>query len=261
MIVSRVTDPLLRQALRGAAHPEEEVVVDADLATEALQWGFPRLLVRAGAATQDRQPTDLRVLDLDDVMLRRWEAERRAADLPAPRLDHLVRRLQGLVERSASERTWVDSALADLSRAAGQPLPFPFRALARRVLEFPRRYTSLDDLAGACGLSHGALKARFRRRALASPYTYLRWFRVIAVAQVLSDRRVTVAQAAHRIGFTSAGNLCRTTATLIGTTPTELRTVRGWNRLVVQFAWIHLTPDALQAWTTLTELFSQRRVA
>lgn len=261
MIVSRVTDPLLQEAVRGAAHPEEDVVSDAELAADALQRGFPRLLVRSGAAVHERRPTGIRVLDLDDLVLRRWEAERRAEELPTPRLAHLTRRLQGLTERTAGEGTWVDSAFADLSRAAGRPLPVPLRAFARRVLEFPSRYTSLDDLAGAGGLSDGALKARFRRRELASPYTYLRWFRVMAVAEVLSDRRVTVAAAAHRTGFTSAGNLCRTTATLVGTTPTELRTVRGWNRLVVQFAWIHLTPQALDGWTTLTELFRRRRVA
>jgi hypothetical protein len=30
---------------------------------------------------------------------------------------------------------------------------------------------------------------------------------------------------------------------------------------VVQFAWTHLTPDTLDGWTTLTELFPGRRVA
>jgi len=261
MIVSRVRDPLLRNALRGAAHPEEDVVTNAAFAMDALQRGFPRLLVRSGAALHERRPVGIRVLDVDDLLLRRWEAERRAEDLPTPRLAYLTRRLQEFTERSATEGTWVDSAFADLSRAAGRPLPVPLRSFARRVLEFPSRYASLHDLAGTCGLSHGALKARFRRRELASPYTYLRWFRVMAVAEVLSDRRVTVARAAHRTGFTSAGNLCRTTASLVGTTPTELRTVRGWNRLVVQFAWTHLTPDTLDGWTTLTELFPGRRVA
>jgi AraC-like DNA-binding protein len=260
MIVSRVADPLLQQAVRGAAHPEEDVVTDAMLVAEALQSGFPRLLVRSGASVHDRLPRGVHVLDLDDSLLRRWETERRAADMLSPKLDYLVRRLRVLVERPVSEGSWVDSALADLSRAAGMPLPSPLRGFARRVFEFPSRYTSLHDLSDACGLSRGALKARFRRRGLASPYTYLRWFRVMAVAEVLSDRRVTVAAAGHRLGFTSAGNLCRVTASLAGTTPTELRTIRGWNRLVVRFAWVHLTPDALGAWTTLTDLF-ERRVA
>ena len=258
MIVSRVSDPLLQQAVRRAAHPEEDVVADAALTADALQFGFPRLLVRAGVALGERTPGGVAVLDLDDLLLGRWEAERRRDELPPPKLEDLTRRLRLLMERPVTDGTWVDSALADLSRAAGGTLPVPLRSFARRVLEFPSRYTSLHGLSRACGMSRGALKAKFRRRGLASPHTHLRWFRVMAVAEVLSDRRVTVASTAYRLGFTSAGNLCRVTATLADTTPTELRTVHGWNRLVVRFAWTHLTPEALEAWSTLTDLFGRR---
>lgn len=258
MIVSRITDPLLRQAVRSAAHPEEEVVQDEGLVVEALKLGYPRLVVRSGKWVDHRRPAGVSVLDLDDVLLRRWEAERRSEELLTPRLEHLTLRLRNLMERPASEGTWADSALAELSRAAGFPLPGALRTFARHVFEFPSRYTTLHDLADCCDVTRGALKARFRRRGLASPYTYLRWFRVMAVAEVLSDRRITVAQAAHRLGFTSAGNLCRVCEGLAETTPTELRTVHGWKRLVVRFAWIHLTQDALEAWTTMDDLFARR---
>lgn len=258
MILSRVADPLLRQAVRNAAHPEEDVVADESLVLEALKLGYPRLLVRSGSRIDERRPAQVPVLDLDDVLLRRWEAARRSAELPAPRLDYLTRRLRGLMERPASESTWADQALAELSRAAGSALPVSLRAFARRVFEFPSRYTTLHDLADCCDMTRGALKARFRRRGLASPYTYLRWFRVMAAAEVLSDRRITVAQAAHRLGFTSAGNLCRVCEGLAETTPTELRTVHGWKRLVVRFAWIHLTEDALEGWSTLDALFARQ---
>jgi hypothetical protein len=43
-----------------------------------------------------------------------------------------------------------------------------------------------------------------------------------------------------------------------GMTPTEVRTVRGWNRLLISFAWVHLTPSALAAWGELDELFDRR---
>lgn len=261
MIVARVSDPLLRQAVRGAAHPEEEVVTDAALVTDALQLGFPRLLVRSGSAVRQRPAGRCRVVDLDDALLRRWDAERWSEELPAPRLEYLTGRVRLLVERSSTEGTWVDTAIADLGRAAGVPLPATLRGFARRVLEFPSRYTSLHDLADACDASRGALKARFRRRGLDSPYTYLRWFRLMAASKVLSDREITVAQAAHRLGFTSAGNLCRAIDSIAETTPTELRTVRGWNRLVVRFAWVHLTTDALDAWRDLRDLFGRRKVA
>lgn len=260
MIVVRCTDPFLRHALALAAHAEEDVVAEADLAAEALQWRFARLLVRAGGYLGTQAPEGTPVLDLDDATLRRWESERRAEDVHQPKLDFLVRRLSGLIEPSAADATWVDTALADLSRAAGARLPISLRSFARRVLEFPTRYTSLHAVAEGCQLSRGALKARFRRRGLASPHVYLRWLRLMAAAQVLSDRSVTVASAAHRLGFTSSGNLCRTMAALAQLTPTEVRTVRGWNRLLITFAWAHLTPAALDAWAQVPPLF-QRRVA
>lgn len=260
MIVARVTDPLLRKALFAAAHPEEDVVVEAGLVSDALQCGFPRLLVRTGGYVGTEPPPGIPVLDLDDVLLGRWEAERRADELPLPKLDFLTERLHGLIERSAPEASWVDAALADLSRAAGARLPLPLRAFARRVLEFPLHYTTLYPIAKGCGVTRGALKARFRRRGLGSPYTYLRWLRIIAVAEVLSDRSVTVAAASARLGFTSDGNLCRMMASLTRLTPTDVRTVHGWNTLLISFAWKHLTPDALDAWAGLDGLF-ERRVA
>lgn len=258
MIVCQTTDTLLVQAVRNAAHAEEEVVFKEELAYEALHLGFPRLVVRSGAQLLLRPPAGVPVLDLDDALLRRWEAERRALELPSPKLHNWTERLRVMMERPTTSGTWVDSTLAELGRAAGAPLPRPLRTFARRVFEFPSRYRTLHELADCCGLSRGALKARFRRRGLASPYTYLRWLRLLAVAQVLSDRNVTVAQAAHRLGFTSAGNLCRVLDQLAETTTTELRTLRGWRRLVVQFAWIHLTPEALSGWATLSDLFDRR---
>ncbi len=259
MIVARVTDPYVRRALLAAANPEEDVVVEPVLVAESLQSGFPRLLVGgSGADWPEDAAYGVPVLRLDDALLRRWEAERRAVEVLPPRVEFFASRLSALIEGSAADATWVDSALADLSRAAGARLPAPLRTFARRIMEFPGRYTTLHDVAEACGMSRGALKARFRRRGLASPYTYLRWFRIMAAAAVLSDRSVTVGAAAHRLGFTSSGNLCRMMASLADQTPTEVRTVRGWQRLLISFAWIHLTPEALEAWADLDRLFHRQ---
>jgi AraC-like DNA-binding protein len=257
MIVARISDPLLRKALCAAAHTEEDVIFEARAVEDALQFGFPRLVVRADAETGPASPPGVPLIVLGTTLLERWEAERRMHELPLPKLDFLTRRLG---ERSAHEGSWVDAALADLSRAAGARLPLPLRAFARRILEFPIHYTKLHPLAKGSGLTRGALKARFRRRGLESPYTYLRWFRAMAVAEVLSDRSVTVAQAATRLGFTSDGNLCRMIASLTRLTPTDVRTVHGWNNLLISFAWQHLNPDALDAWAGLDGLF-ERRVA
>jgi AraC-like DNA-binding protein len=258
MIVARVVDPVLRQAVTNGAHPEEEVVTDPKLTPAALRSGFPRLLVRSGESLLERAPVGIPVLNLDDVTLRRWESDRREAELPAPRLKDLTRRMRPLLERLSTDGTWVDVTLAELGRVAGSPLPGPLRTFGRHVLEFPSRHKTLHGLAECCQMSRGALKARFRRRSLASPYTYLRWFRLLAVAQVLSDGTVSTARAAHRLGFTSAGNLCRVIDGLAESTPTELRTSHGRHRLLMRFAWIHLAPDVLEAWSRLTELFDRR---
>lgn len=258
MIVVHVSDPTLRKALRRAAHPEEDVIADPRLALEAIDLGFPRLVVKGAGERLPVVAPGVPVLELDEPTLRRWEAERRSGELPPERLRFTAHRLGALIETSALERTWVDGALADLTRAAGTQLPFPLRSFARRILEFPAHYTNLRTIADACGMSRGALKARFRRRGLDSPFTYQRWLRLMAVADLLSDREVPIAVAARRMGFTSDANMCRTMARVCQMTPTEVRTVHGWNRLLISFAWLHLTPQALEAWAGLDELFSLR---
>lgn len=255
MIVVQVTDPYLKRAVCRGAHPEEDVVLDRDLAVDAIERGFPRLVIREAGNRYGPVPTQTQLLEIDEDTLRRWEVERRSNELPPSRLDYTTARLSGLMERVAGDRAPADRALADLTRAAGARLPLPLRAFGRRILEFPVHYTTLHDVADACGTSRGALKAKFRRRGLDSPYTYLRWFRIMAVADLLSDRSVTVAAAAQRLGFTSDGNMCRSMLSLNGMTPTDLRTLPGWNRLLITFAWTYLSEDALAGWTSLDDLF------
>jgi len=258
MIVVQIADAQIRRAVRRAAHPEEDVIEDARLIPEAVEWGFPRLIVRDQWVRRPSVPPAVPVLELDDGTLRGWESERRAEPLPATRVEYTTMRLAAIMRQSEVGSTWIDRALADLARASGQRLPLPFRSFGRRVLEFPYHYTSLHPLASVCGTSRGALKAKFRRRGLDSPSTYLRWFRILAVASLLSDRSLTVAAAARRLGFTSDGNLCRMLADVAGMTPTEVRLLPGWNRLLITFTWTHLGPDALEAWASLDDLFERR---
>jgi AraC-like DNA-binding protein len=258
MIVAQISDPYLAAALSRAVHPEEDLFLEEQRVQEALSMGYPRLLVRTSDGGARDPEGDVPVVVLSYATLRTWEAQRRMMEVPPSRVEYLAGRLQGLLERRAAEITWVDRTLAELERAAGAPLPPGLRGFARRILEFPSYYDDLRPLAEACGLSRGALKARFRRRGLPSPYSYLRWFRVMACAHLLADRSITVAQTARRLGFTSDGNLCRTMDTLTGFTPTELRSLRGWKRLVIRFSVEHLNPAALHAWGELEELFVRR---
>ena len=257
MIVVQAVEPVLRRAALRAASPEEDVVAGA-LMHEALEFGFPRLMIRGPEPGGRTVPAGIPVLDLDARILRVWESERRAMELPPTRTDHLVSRLSAKIAERAVQQQAADRTLGELSRAAGARLPLPLRTFARRIMEFPWRYRSLHALADACGTSRGALKARFRRRGLPTPSTYLRWYRVLAVATHLSDRSITVASAAHRLGFTSDGNLCRMLWSVTGMTPTEARTVNAWRRLVLTHAWQHLSPDALEAWAQLDDLFGNQ---
>lgn len=263
MIVGLASDPILRAALRRTAHPEEDVILDDRLAGQALELGFPRAVVYV---PEDGHPLARHIAHLDPRMsvvaitqatLRSWEADRRSYEVPPQRVQHTADRLRVLIAQHTLGPTWVDRTLADLSRAAGARLPGALRSLGRRVMEFPLHYADLHGIADATGMSRGAVKARFRRRGLPSPAHYVRWFRVFAAAQLLSDRDVTTAQAAHRLGFTTGGNFCRSVKSVSGFTTTEVRTAQGWNRLLLTFVWSSLGRDALEQWATLEDLFER----
>lgn len=265
MIVGYISDRTLRAALVAAAHREEDAILTPELADEAVVFGYPRMVVTTpaddGEAAVRIGEREIPLLVLTPATLERWEVQRREMELPLPRVVFMAQCLRGLMEREAHEASWVDRALGDLGRAAGAPLPPVLRSFARRVMEFPSHYDDLRPLASACGTTHGALKARFRRRDLPSPSLYLRWFRTMAVARALADRTVTVAHVAGHLGYTSDGNLCRTMRSLTGLAPTEVRTPHGWNRLLITFAWTHLSKGALEQWRGLDDLFEASRVA
>jgi AraC-like DNA-binding protein len=257
MIVVQVTEPRLRQAVCHAAHPEEDAIVDTRLVAEAIDWGLPRLVVRSEGHRSGDLPPGLAVLVIDRTLVHGWEADRRSLELPSTRLSYLTQRCALLMRRTNAERSWVDHTLAELAKASGSPLPPPLRSFARRVLEFPSHYTDLHAVADASGTSRGALKARFRRRGLPSPHSYLQWFRILRVAHDLSDRSNTIAGATRRLGFTSNGNLCRTMLGVSGMTPTEGRTRSGWQGLLIGFARSHLMAPELRAWGSLDGLFTR----
>ena len=263
MIVALCSDPILRAALRRTAHPEEDVFVDGRLAVRALDQGFPRAVVYVPEEGHplvrrlSQMDGEIRAVAITQTSLRRWEAERRSYEVPPPRVKHTAARLSALIAPNSGAPSWVDRTLADLSRAAGARLPVPFRTVGRRVMEFPFHYVDLHGLSEVTGMSRGALKACFRRRGLPSPSLYVRWFRVLAAAQLLSDRSTTTLEVAHRLGFATGGNFCRTVKSVTGCTSSEIRSVHGWNRLLIMFAWRYLGTGALAGWAALDGLFAR----
>jgi len=263
VILLSVREPFLRQAVERCARPDEAVVWEAPWVQEALEHGHARVHVRDDRAGRFPLVRTARVPELyvSPEMLAGWEQDRRRSEIPGPRIDGLARRMSAAIQEVALESTWVDRLMADLARFVGAPLPLSLRAFTRHTLELPRLYTDLSAISSAAGVSRGALKARFRRKELESPFTYLRWLRTFAVAELLADPDVTVAAAARALGFTSDTNMCRMVKALTGATPGSLRDAGARRRLRATFVHRHLGKEALAGWARLEGLFGVGKVA
>ncbi|MBT8395570.1 MAG: AraC family transcriptional regulator, partial [Gemmatimonadetes bacterium] len=228
---------------------------------EALRFGYPRLLV---CRAEDQRKLRRRlpaceppvpVLAMGEPTLRTWEDAWEADGLAHSRIDDSALRLRALMEKAAVESDWVDGVYSDLTQAVGRGLPGELRGFSRRILESPFRYSSLSSLAEVFAISPGALKARFRRRRLPSPSRYMRWFRLLSAARILSDPRETTLTASYRLGFASDGNFCRWVRATSGLTPSA---IRGWNGrllLLTRMAEDCLHPRSLDAWELFGGLF------
>jgi AraC-like DNA-binding protein len=187
--------------------------------------------------------------------VRGWEAAWEADGLAVDRVDDSALRLRRLIEKTTNGTGWVEGIFSDLVHTVGRGLPSELRGFARRVLEFPVRYSSLTALGEAVDLTAGALKARFRRRGLPSPYKYLRWFRLLAAARALEDPRETILTTSFRLGFSSDGNFCRWVQATSGYNPSDLR---DWNirlLLLIRMAEECLPNGVLARWESLEGLF------
>jgi len=277
MIVTTTEDRRLRSLLLRAARADEDVVW-GERATSSLLRGFPRLRVtdrsrrpararsvgERGTAGDGRPP----LLVVTPALLAQWEARwcrevtgrRRGGTLKTPD-DLSAERLRMAIRERARSDLWVDRTLAHLSKAAGRPLPASLCGFARRAMEDPAHYSETAPLAAVSGMSRGALKGRFRRRGLASPYTHLRWFRVLAIARLLEEPATRTMDVAHRLRLSHSGNVSRMVRQVSGETTTDLRTEEGRNRLVLKLSDGLLRPAALEAWDALGELFLRKAAA
>lgn len=264
MILAPLTDPFLQATVRRAALPDEDIFWEEKDILEALDRGFPRLVVHAA---DDPHPVERRLdqlrpelprLTLTSPALRAWEAARRNQGFAVSRVDDHGMRLRQLMQSTVGPLPWVEGVFRDLVRVGGQRLPRGLRGLGRRVMEFPARYDDLGAVAKLTGLSRGALKARFRRRELPSPYTYLRWFRILALAHVFKDPETTTEEAARRVGLHSSGNLCRYVDVLTGMSARALRADDARIRLVTAFSEACFRGVDLAEWSSLEDLFLAR---
>lgn len=266
MILAPVRDRILRPAVRRAALPEEDVFHRSADVRQALLLGYPRLLICRSedlpAARHDLSLSDVDIptLAVSGPTLRSWEAAWDVQGLAVSRIDDSALRLRHLISRTSIKVDWVEGIFSDLTHTVGRGLPPELRGLSRRIMEFPIRYSSLALLGKAFGLTPGALKARFRRRDLPSPSRYLRWFRLLAAARVLSDPEETTLSASFRLGFASDGNFCRWVRATSGLTPSCLREWNGRLLLLTRLAEECLQVGSLERWESFEGLF-RRQVA
>ncbi|MFC1661371.1 helix-turn-helix domain-containing protein [Gemmatimonadota bacterium] len=261
MILAPLSDPFLRAVVRRAALPEEDVFCCPSGVGKALFLGYPRLLVyelgslswsiEGGLSKVPELPT----LVLNEPVLRHVRANVKGSSRTEDPIDDSARRLRGLIKEAAAASRWVEGLFSDLGGISGQGPPPEFRGFARRILEYPVRYPSPKEMAEVVELSSGALKERFRRRGLPSPALYIRWFRVMAAARVLSDPKITTLAASFRLGFSSDGNFCRWVQATSGLSTTVLRSTEGRVALLARFARRCLMDQALEKWRSLEGLF------
>jgi AraC family transcriptional regulator len=158
------------------------------------------------------------------------------------RRDPVLRRLAGALRevaagRRADDPLYRQTALqaltvrllrrhgtADLGAAeAGQLSRARFHRVERVVRARLGTDLSLDDLAGAVGLSKYHFSRRFKRRTGQSPYQFVIYERVRAARRRLRKTTQPLAQIALAVGFSSQSHLTRTFRRHVGTTPGRYR--------------------------------------
>lgn len=261
MVIAPIQDRTLRSIVRRAAFPEEDVFHGAEDVREALQFGYPRILVcrledqKRVRALFSTDHYSVPVLTLADPTLRGWRNAWEVDGLAVSQIDDSALRLRSLMGEVAGRADWVEAVYSDLMQTVGRGLPREFRGFSRRVFESPVRYSTLRATGEAFGLSAGALKARFRRRGLPSPHRHLSWFRLLAASRVLADPSETILSASYRMGFASDGNFCRWINSTSGLTPTDLRQWNGRLLLIVRMAERFLSEDHLKVWDSFSGVF------
>lgn len=263
MILAALSDPILELALRRAASPDEDVFCDEDRVLDALERGFPRLIVQ-GALPRgslrwiaDRR-AQVPVFHITREVLAGWEERRGRLEVAPSRVRFWQKRLGEVIRQDAGRVSWIDRTFSDLAGAAGAHLPPALKGLGRRVMEYPSLYTTLGPVARATGFSSGSLKARFRRRRLASPSVYLRWFRAFAVVHVLTEGGLPYREAAFRLGFSGSANLCRFLENATARTAGRLTGSGGREAMLSGFVGTLLRAGDLAGWRDLDGVFLRR---
>jgi len=133
---------------------------------------------------------------------------------------------QALSETIALHLLRTSCALPDAGHVAARLAPAALRRVRDLVEAELERDLSLDDLAGAAGLSRAHFARSFRATTGQTPYGYLRARRVERARLLLRGTDLSAAAIAARTGFSSPSHLGRVFRSLTGVTPGAYRRQR-----------------------------------
>jgi len=159
-----------------------------------------------------------------------------------PALRRLAEAFRGIAAGTRAEdplyhQTALQSLAVRLLRGYGAPLPDPdgagalswsrLRRVERHVRERLHTDLSLNDLAGAVGLSKYHFSRRFKERTGQSPYQFVIYERVRAARRRLRNTLHPLARIALDVGFNSQSHFTRTFKRHVGVPPGQYR--RAWH--------------------------------
>jgi AraC-like DNA-binding protein len=129
-------------------------------------------------------------------------------------------RLRDLITRSEWElANRVAKALEPSLKESSDEMRFFVNYLVRTV----PLVGSITVLAARLGVSPSSLNSRFMRAGLPSPRKYLTYTRLLFAAAVLEEPRVSAAQVAHRLNYSSPQSFMRHVRQQLGVSVSELR--------------------------------------
>ena len=117
---------------------------------------------------------------------------------------------------------------ANLRRAKPSPRPLSaadWRLIEAYISDQIDTELSLPRLAGVLGMTQHAFLRAFKARAGCAPHHYVLRRRIEYVRQLLSDRKLSLADIALRAGFADQAHMTATFARMTGTTPGKLRKI------------------------------------
>lgn len=142
--------------------------------------------------------------------------------LDAPAQSTMLDRLLDVV-LIATVRNWLqDNPSTAPGWLAGQQDP-AIRRVLTLIHEQPAQPWTLAQLARSAAVSRATLAARFREQVGLPPMTYLTNWRLAQAADLLADPVTTIAQIAHRVGYSSPFSLSTAFKNRYGSSPHRYR--------------------------------------